>query len=181
VAAGSGVETEVKLRVASAEAARAALVRAGAELRSPRAFEDNVLYDDGSGSLRASGSVLRLRESAGECLLTYKGPKRVVEGAKSRDEHETRVASAAEMRAILAAAGYRPVFRYQKYRETWAWGGAAVVVDETPIGCFFEIEGELAAIHATAAALGYGVNDYVSESYATLFLATGRTGDMVFA
>ena len=29
-----------------------------------------------------------------------------------------------------------------------------VVVDETPIGCYLEIEGEVAAIHAAAAALG---------------------------
>lgn len=179
--AGTGVETEVKLRVASPEAARAALQRMGAELRAPRAFEENVLYDDAAGGLRAAGSLLRLRESAGEVVLTYKGPKRVVEGAKRREEHETRVASAPEMRAILTAAGYRPVFRYQKYRETWAWRGALVVVDETPIGCFLEVEGELPAIHEAAAALGYGSNDYVSESYATLFFASGRTGDMVFA
>ena len=179
--AGSGVETEVKLRLSSPEAARAALQRLGAELKAPRAFEDNVLYDDPAGSLRASGSLLRLREVGAETLLTYKGPKRVIEGAKSRDEHETRVASAPEMRAILAAAGYRPVFRYQKYRETWAWRDAVVVVDETPIGCVLEIEGELPAIHETATALGYTVNDYVSESYATLFFATGRSGDMVFA
>lgn len=180
MAGGSGVETEVKLRVASPEAARAALLRIGAELRAVRGFEDNVLYDDPAGSLRASGSLLRLRESAGEAILTYKGPRRVVEGAKARAEHETRVASAAEMRAILAAAGYRPLFRYQKYRETWAWREAVVVVDETPIGCFFEVEGELPAIHAAASALGYTANDYVSESYAALFLAAGGAGDMVF-
>ena len=174
-------ETEVKLRVASAEAARAMLDRLGAVHERPRVFEDNVLYDDPAGSLRTAGCVLRLREVGGEALLTFKGPKRVVEGAKSRDEHETCVASAAEMRAILAAAGYRPIFRYQKYRETWRFRGVEVVVDETPIGTFFEIEGELASIHAAASALGYTANDYLSDSYVGLFLASGRAGDMVFA
>ncbi len=177
---GSGVETEVKLRVASAEAARAALERLGALPVLPRILEDNVLYDDEAGSLRAAGALLRLRESGAETLLTFKGPKRILEGAKSRDEHETRVASAAEMRAILTAAGYRPVFRYQKYRQTWAWREVEIVVDETPIGTFFEVEGELPAIHEAASALGYTSNDYVSESYASLFLATGRRGDMIF-
>jgi adenylate cyclase class 2 len=177
---GPGVETEVKLRVASAEAARGALERLGAVPRRPRGFEDNVLYDDAAGSLRAAGALLRLRECGAETLLTFKGPKRVVEGAKERQEHETRVASAVEMRAILAAAGYRPVFRYQKNRQGWEWRGVEIVVDETPIGTFFEIEGELPRIHEAAAALGYTPNDYVSESYATLFLASGRSGDMVF-
>ena len=174
-------ETEIKLRVASAEAARALLTRGGAVPERPRVLEDNVLYDDAGGSLRAGGCVLRLREAGGEALLTFKGPKRLVQGAKRRDEHETRVASAAEMRAILAAAGYRGVFRYQKYRETWSFRGVEVLLDETPIGTFFELEGELHAIHEAASALGYTPNDYVSDSYATLFLASGRAGDMVFA
>ncbi len=174
------LEIEVKLRVASPEAARAALQRLGAEARAPRALEDNVSYDDAHGSLRAAGALLRLRETRGDTLLTFKGPRQVIEGAKSRDEHETRVASAAEMRAILAAAGYRPVFRYQKYREAWNWRSVEIVVDETPIGTFLEIEGDLPAIHEAAAALGYTANDYVSESYASLFLASGGAGDMVF-
>ena len=174
-------EIEVKLRVASPEAARSLLDRVGAVQRHQRVFEDNVLYDDPGGSLRSAGCVLRLREVGGEALLTFKGPKRVVGGAKSREEHETRVASAPEMRAILAAAGYRPTFRYQKYRETWSFRGVEVLLDETPIGTFFELEGALPAIHEAATALGYTANDYVSDSYAALFFAAGRAGDMVFA
>jgi len=54
-------ESEVKLKVASAEAARERLRRAGAELVRERHFEDNVLFDDKAGSLRATGTVLRLR------------------------------------------------------------------------------------------------------------------------
>jgi hypothetical protein len=36
-------------------------------------------------------------------------------------------------------------------------------------------------IQAAAAALGRGPADYVQDSYAALFVATGRGGDMVFA
>jgi adenylate cyclase class 2 len=72
------------------------------------------------------------------------------------------------------------VFRYQKYRETYAWKDVEIVVDETPIGTFLEIEGPLEGIHAAAAALGYGRDDYVTDSYAGLFFASGGTGDMVF-
>ena len=48
------IETEIKLKVASAEAARESAARAsGAELVRARHFEDNVLFDDEAGSLRA--------------------------------------------------------------------------------------------------------------------------------
>jgi adenylate cyclase class 2 len=55
-----------------------------------------------------------------------------------------------------------------------------VVVDETPIGVFLEIEGGAAEIHAAAAALGHTRSDYILDSYPALFAATGRSGDMVF-
>ena len=46
------------------------------------------------------------------------------------------------MRAILENLGYRQVFRYQKYRESWRHRGQEIEIDETPIGCFLEIEGD---------------------------------------
>ena len=54
------------------------------------------------------------------------------------------------------------------------------MVDETPIGTYIEIEGEIKSIHAAAQAMGYNASDYISESYASLFYASGGRGDMVF-
>ncbi len=82
-----------------------------------------------------------------------------------------------------ACAGRRAApssFRYQKYRETYHWRDVEIVVDETPIGTFLEIEGPPATIHEAARALGRARADYIAESYAALFLASGGTGDMVF-
>ena len=173
-------ENEVKLKVARAEDARADLVRRGAVLVRPRHFEDNLLFDDETRSLARHGCALRVRTTDAGGVLTYKGPRTDREGVKTREEWETAVADAAAARAIVAALGFRPVFRYQKYREVYRWGGVEIVVDETPIGSFLEIEGELPAIHAAAAALGYGPGDYIRESYAALFVAAGGTGHMVF-
>jgi adenylate cyclase class 2 len=172
-------ETEVKLRVGDPAQARAALGRLGAERTRARHFEDNVLFDDGEG-LRGSGSLLRLRTTDEGGVLTFKGPKTVRDGLKRRLELETRVDDPVALRAILEAIGLRAVFRYQKYRECYRLLGQEVVVDETPIGCFLEIEGEAAGIHEAARALGYGPADYVSDSYAGLFFAAGGRGDMVF-
>ncbi len=173
-------ETEVKLRAGDLVAVRDKLRQAGAELMSARHFEDNVLYDDASGSLRRQGCVLRLRRTPETGLLTFKGPRRVEAGVKSRDERQSPVADAEALADILARLGYQPVFRYQKYRESFRHRGQSVELDETPIGTFVEIEGDLAGIARVARELGYTPADYVPESYVGLFFAGGGEGDMVF-
>jgi adenylate cyclase class 2 len=173
-------EVEVKLRAVDAEGARSRLRSAGAERVHPRHLEDNRLFDDGAGRLRTSGSVLRLRVTPAGGILTFKGPREVRDGIKSRVELETGVAEPNATLAILQRLGYRPVFRYQKYRESWSLGGQRIEVDETPIGTFLEIEGDVEGIHAVARELGYSRSDYMGESYVELFFASGGQGDMVF-
>jgi adenylate cyclase class 2 len=174
-------EKEIKLRVAGPEAARVAVARLGATLARPRHFEDNVLLDDARGSLRAAGSVLRLRRTPTGSVLTFKGPGQFGEGVKSREEVEAPVADADALQVVLERLGFRPVFRYQRYRETYAWRGQEIVIDETPIGTFLEIEGDVAGIEAAAAGLGYSRADYLTDSYVALFFAGGGRGDMVFS
>jgi adenylate cyclase class 2 len=177
---GGATETEVKLRVPSAEAARELLRRAGASLVRERHLEDNVLFDDRTGSLRGRGTVLRLRTTPHGAILTFKGPREIEDGVKSREERETAVDAPEQVLAILQNLGYEPLFRYEKYRETWSHRGQEIEVDETPIGDFLEIEGDAAGIRAVAAELGFSPSDYVTESYVGLFYAGGGQGDMVF-
>jgi adenylate cyclase class 2 len=174
------IETEIKLKVASVEAAHEALDRIGARATRARHIEDNLLFDLEGRVLRGRGHLLRLRETPSGPVLTFKGPYRVDGGIKSREEIEAGSADGSALRAILNRLGFVPVFRYQKYREAFAWQGQEIVVDETPIGVFLEIEGDPAGIHAAATALGFGPSDYLTDSYAALFRASGGTGDMLF-
>jgi adenylate cyclase class 2 len=174
------VETDIKRRTDGPEAARAAVRKLGAHLARPRHFEDNLVVDDAAGSLAAAGRVLRLRRTDGQGVLTFKGPRQGSAAMKSRQEIEVVIPDPDTLEAILGGLGYRKVFRYQKYRETYEWKDVEIVVDETPVGTFLEIEGKEAAIHAAAAALGFGPADYLTMSYATLFVSSGGTGDMVF-
>lgn len=139
-----------------------------------------MLYDDASGSLRRAGVLLRLRRAAGRAVVTYKGKVAERADVKAREELEVEVSDADAFEAILAAIGLLPCFRYQKYRETYGHGNAEIVIDETPVGTFLEIEADPAEIHALAQALGFSREDYVLDSYVALFLAGGGTGDMVF-
>jgi adenylate cyclase class 2 len=174
------VESEIKLEMTGPEAARQRVRGLGATLTRPRHFEDNLILDDAARSLAARGLVLRLRRTDAGAVLTYKGPRHDAGGVKSRPEIETGVSSADAAQALLEGLGFRPVFRYQKYRETYRWGGVEIVVDETPLGTFLEIEGPVAEIHDAARALGHAPADYVLDSYASLFFARGGQGDMVF-
>jgi adenylate cyclase class 2 len=175
------VETEIKLKVGAPGEGRERLERLGAKLVRPRHFEENVLWDDSSGSLLQGGKLLRLRRTPDGATLTFKGPKRVEGGMKARPEIETPVSDPDRLGEILEAVGYKPLFRYQKYRETYAWANAEIVLDETPIGTFFEIEGAPEAIRAAAESLGYSPSEFISESYGALFVAAGGRGDMVFS
>ena len=177
---GEASETEVKFRVANPGVAREAVSRIGATLVRERHFEDNVLFDDSSGSLRTAGGVLRLRITPHASVLTFKGPRQIEEGIKTREECETLVQQPEALRAILARLGYLPVFRYQKYRESWAHRGQEIEIDELPIGTFMEIEGDPDGIRAVTAELGHLPSEYLGDSYVELFFGQGGEGDMTF-
>src|SRR5262245_51912378 len=72
--------------------------------------------------------------------------------------------------AIIRGLGMQTVFRYQKYRTTWEWQGLHIMLDETPIGIYVELEGDQASIEAGAKALGYRPDDYIARSYRDLYL-----------
>jgi adenylate cyclase class 2 len=151
--------------------------------RTPRRLQRDVLLDRPSRDLVGRGCALRVRDDGAGAVLTYKGP--VTPGPhKVREEIETRAESADRLIAILAAAGFEPVFRYEKYREELTVPGAIVAIDETPIGTYVEIEGSAEAIDALAAALGRTPGDYITTSYRALYVAAvgeDAAGDMTFA
>jgi adenylate cyclase class 2 len=178
---GQKTEIEVKLRASDAESLRESLRQLGARVVHERVLEDNVLLDDDGGRLASAGRALRVRRVGGRGILTFKGNRRTIEGVKSREETELTVSDPDAMQSILQELGLRPRFRYQKYRETWQWQNVELLVDETPLGTFLEIEGALADVHRTAKALGRTPADYISDSYPSLWAASGRGGDMVFA
>jgi adenylate cyclase class 2 len=120
-------------------------------------------------------------------VVTWKGPG-VAGPHKSRPELETTLGSADTLAEILKQLGYQRTFRYEKYRTEYQKGQqhSVVTLDETPIGDFMEIEGEPGWIDATAGQLGFSQDDYILESYGSLYLEHCKKlgmqpGDMVFA
>ncbi len=168
----SATETEVKIRVSNRAATLEGFRGAGLTVSVPRQFEANTLYDTPDHSLRHREMLLRLRELGPKAVITWKG--RGDPGPyKSRPELETSIGRLETMHQILVQLGYKPTFRYEKYRTefTGKEGAGVVTLDETPIGDFLELEGPGEWIDGTATKLGFGRHDYILESYARLYLA----------
>jgi adenylate cyclase class 2 len=177
-------EIEIKFRVGDLRALARKLRAAGFRLTTPRTYEMNTLYDLPGQVLRERKELLRLRKYGSEWTLTHKSKKKT-ERHSSREELETTVGDGKQMDAVLLALGYSPSFRYEKFRAEWTDGKGQVVVDETPIGNFCEIEGPPRWIDATAKKLGVMEADYITTNYAGLFAqwkteTNSRADEMTF-
>jgi len=169
---GAPVETEVKFRLDDRAAFESRLESLGAR-RGETENERNVLFDDAAETLRAGGCALRLRTTERGTLLTFKGKASFSGGVKSRLEMESGVEKPEAIASLLAALGYAPRFTYEKRRTTWRFldpSRPLVVVDETPLGLFAEIEGTDAAVRALASAFGIPESAFLPESYVGLWM-----------
>jgi adenylate cyclase, class 2 len=207
-------EIEIKLRVPDVARLRSRLKRLRARVISPRTHEFNTLYDTLRQELRRRGRLIRIRierpdKSFGKmgsiknapAILTYKGPSTPSRNAlkaggrseirghfKIKDEEEVSVAGADQLARILRALGLHPMFRYEKFRTTYAFPGIRglkIELDETPVGVYLELEGRVTAIDRGARLLGYTRQEYLKETYGSLYLADCRRrghkpGDMLF-
>jgi adenylate cyclase class 2 len=164
----SNRENEIKLAFPSPETAVRRLLDAGAREVHARAFEDNTLFDLAGRPLTSSGRLLRLREFGGAAVLTYKAPVVGEHRHKVKLEHETGIADPEALRSLLFALGFEVVYRYQKYRATYALHAVVAALDETPLGTFVELEGAPDDVDEAAAALGARPPEFIRATYREL-------------
>ena len=210
-------EIELKFPIHDLAGLQSRLPGLGFQLDTPRAFEQNSLYDTPSRTLRASRQILRIRRYGDLWIVTHKRPADVpadgdpdgssdpasssaATSYKVRIETETRLTDGPALAAIFHQLGFEPVFRYEKFRTEWSCSTPTIdgplftgpvhpselfpanssfhlVLDETPIGDYAELEGPPAWIDRTLAQLGVDPATCLTDSYGSLFLAwKQRTG-----
>lgn len=170
------VEIEIKLRLPDKLGKiRRRLSKTGFRITEHRSLESNTLFDNPKRTLRKHGKLVRVRVTSGRRVLTFKGPSQASK-YKKRPEVEFDLPKGAGIEAIFEHMGYHPVFRYEKFRTEYGDSSAAgkVLLDETPIGNFLEIEGSPRWIDRTARLLGFSPDDYITRSYGYLYLAYCR-------
>lgn len=165
-------EIELKFSVTDGRALQSAIDRLGFTLVTERTFESNVLYDTADRQLRARRQILRLRHYGERCTVTH---KRQADGDedpryKTRIESESIVEDGDALAEIFIQLGYGPVFRYEKFRTEWEMEEGHLVLDETPIGVWAELEGPPAWIDLMLQKLNVAPELRTTESYGKLFL-----------
>jgi adenylate cyclase class 2 len=177
-------EIELKFPVADPIVLQARLPHLGFHLVTPRTFEHNTLYDTPNRELRAKRQILRLRDYGGIYTLTH---KRIDDSTaessryKIRIETETTVSDPHAIAEVFRQLGYTPAFVYEKYRTEWSQVAnpnsdpnsdaiAHLVIDETPIGTYAELEGPTDWIDRTLAELNIDHATCLTDSYGKLFL-----------
>lgn len=166
-------EIELKFSVQDIRALRSAANAIGFTLVTERTFESNVLYDSVDRLLRARTQILRIRHYGDRCTVTH---KRVADGGdgdlryKTRIETESAVEDGDALAEIFTQLGYGPVFRYEKFRTEWEMEGGHLVLDETPIGVWAELEGQPLWIDTMLEKLGVAAESRTTESYGRIFL-----------
>ena len=180
------VEIEIKLTVDNVRAIRTNLREFGWRITTRRKLEVNWVLDSPDESLRRNNRLLRVRQSGSRSSLTVKHSPIEESAYKIRKEFETELPHTGSILKILGALGYQIVWRYEKYRTEFSKKNnrGAILLDETPIGNFLELEGEATWIDKTTAKFGFTTADYITDSYRTLFekshLSTINT-DMLFS
>ena len=167
-------EIEIKFALKDRLALVRRLHEIGAQRLYAETFEDNIVLDR-RGELRTKGVLLRVRKFGRYAIATYKGPVAFDGNVKTREEVQTGVESFELAIQLFDSLGFKPVFRYQKFREVWRVREVEVVLDRTPIGDYFEIEGQLDTIRALADELGMSFEQGIRQTYADLYRQHRRT------
>jgi adenylate cyclase, class 2 len=187
-------EIEIKLRIADIPTILRKIRALGAASQG-RVLEQNTLYDTPQSDLRRRGMLLRLRTEtpAGHnayanpnerVILTSKAPphqalmnKRSHKRSRYKERAERELVVSKTSRqciAALTALGFRPTFRYDKYRTTFRLPSLHLDLDETPVGSILELEGSPQAIDRAARKLGFTTNAYLRATYWDLYAADCR-------
>lgn len=165
------LEVEVKFFVPDLITLRQKLLAEGAVVIRPRIFEKNRRYDRVENPLADRSASLRLRQDS-KVTMTYKGVPSGVDTTQSavriREELEIELSDFDTAHLLLQRIGYHHTQTYEKYRETFAFNGLELVLDEMPYGDFVELEGDESIIRESAAQLHLPWEKRIVASYLSL-------------
>ncbi len=177
------MEIEVKIKINDSAIVREKILGLGFSSIQPRVSEKNTIYDTPGNHLKQKKQLLRLRQTNDKVILTFKAPPRKELDSKDfkvREEIEVLVSDFENMRRIINGLGYGEFFIYEKYREIFEKDDVHIMLDETPMGSYVEIEGTEEAIDRTAQSLGWSRSDYITSNYLNLYRRSGGYGHMQF-
>jgi predicted adenylyl cyclase CyaB len=162
-------EIEIKFAVKDTKTVSDKLRKLGFRIASGRHREKNYLFDDGLGTIRSAGKLLRIRKTPSSQTVTFKGPILATSKLKHREEIECRIENADVLIRIFEEVGFKVRTEYSKYRTVFEKDGFHISLDETEAGNYLEVEGPSdEEITRLGEKLGYSEKDFVRRTYAEL-------------
>ncbi len=159
-------EVELKGIVPDLEAARAAVLAAGATRTYTGRLEDKR-YDTPERHLALRDHVLRLRVYRGaapRAMLDWKGPTAYVDGYKVREEHSTTLGDGDQLAVMLDRLGYVVTREIDREIDQYVLFGATVRFEQYPrMDVLVEVEGEPQAIERAITALGIPREQFTTQ------------------
>lgn len=178
----SRVEVEAKIELYSCselEELAGRIEKLGARLEE-RVYEEDVYYQHPCKDFAETDEALRLRSTRNYTELTYKGPKTIIGGSKSRPEYSIPITDPGQARQILESLGFKPVAIVRKERVYYSYKGiASISFDKVEgLGCFVEVEYKggggleeaVGVVNSIVAMLGLDKHKRVYKSYLELIL-----------
>lgn len=176
-------EIEIKLPVDDIPKLISKIYSLGFDRIQKKLYEYNIVFDTPEGHLKKKNQLLRLRKIGDISFITFKQPvplNQDINQYKIREETEVSVSEFTKTQSILLNLGYRIFFIYEKYREIFCHDNILIMIDQTPIGDYIEIEGSPDDIDMISKELDFKKSQYIIESYYSLFRRQETKGHMLF-
>lgn len=137
------LEIEIKARIDNTENAkniiRDRLKNMGAKALETENQKDSY-FNHPSRDFGVTDEALRLRETNGKFIITYKGPK-LDSITKTREEFNVGILDYGSMRDSLLRLGFKEVMGVEKVREHYEFGDFSIMLDNIKgLGDFVEVE-----------------------------------------
>ena len=168
------LEIEVKIQIQDPIDMAHRIIEQGAQLIRERFFEENMLYDFPDSTLTNKQQAFRLRKIKKKTYLTFKGTPQKSRQFKIREEYETEVNNANQIKKIIKSLGLVSKYQYDKFRTVFRNKKLKICLDETPVGNFIELEGEQNHIVKFASSLGFSRTDFIKKNYVDLYSELGK-------
>lgn len=140
-----GEEVEIKLKLDEEEAKNILGILNNSAIGVEEIIERDIYFTSGNRDFIASKECLRIRETNGECELTYKGPS-TQEMLDKRQFWKTEInidvnSTPERINLLLEALGFTKVADFTKTRKKFLYGASAITLDNIEkLGYFLEIE-----------------------------------------
>lgn len=139
----SSVEVEAKIELQSCNEVNDVtrkLENMGAK-KEAQVYEEDIYFQHPCRDFARTDEALRLRVIGERVELTYKGPKTIFGGSKTRAEYTVLLSDLRQAKLILESLGFKPVASVRKRRIYYSYGEVSISVDRVEgLGCFIEVE-----------------------------------------